>query len=520
MNNSWRTTVKAESGNVQNERTNVLLVTVDWNRELSKTPMLGPALLIANSRRDPLIRSRVDFEIKQFSIDHLVEEIIEEILCKQYDVVGFSNYIWNHQILEQVIPVLKQVYPDTTIIVGGPQLLEQERIILQQIPDIDVLVYKDGETAFTDILHQVINGKNNWAEVRGILSNVNGHLIDTYDKRVSINYADTASPYIEGVITGHHKNLFLITYRGCSGRCAYCAWCGNEMNKLELLPLDRVKKEMEIIKSMGATSVGIFDSNFNHPPERALQIFDLILDTGQIDLVGNHLYAQSLHEDLIERMAKVKTLVGVGLQTTYPETNKLMRRRLMIEKMTAGLHLMKQYDIHFTMQMIIGLPGDSYNTIAETLNYALQFRPPKMDAFRLMILPGTEYKRRAEEYNLVYEPRPNYYVISHHTMNAKEINKAERMAQALTLFYNQPNSRALMYRMAVENHESIIQFCDAAGSFIHHFNLIDQNELRKGDIVRIQDEQFLIRILNDFKKFRKELAGKSIPVYNYLFIKS
>ncbi len=509
MQSSWQTKISAESGKESNNRKRILLVTIDWSREMSQTPMLGPTLLIANSRRDQKIRSNVDFEIRQFSTEHPTEEIIEEVLANKYDAIGFSCYVWNYSILQQVIPIIKQVHPETLIIVGGPELLEQEEEIMQRIPAIDVIVYKDGEIAFIDLLHQIISGKNDWASVRGILARKNGDFIDTYLQRKSLRYEDTASPYLEGIITGEHSNLFMITYRGCPGRCAYCAWCGNEMNKLELLPMERVKKELDLITQMGAKSIGIFDSNFNHPPERASQIFDLILEYDQINLVGNHLYAQSVKQDLVQKMSKVNTIVGVGLQTTDPDTNKLMKRQLHIDKMSGGIQLIKQHDINFVLQMIIGLPGDTYDSIASTLNYAMRFRPPKIDAFRLMILPGTEYRRRADEFDIIYEPHPDYHIISHHSMNASEINRAERMAQALTIFYNQPKTREAMYRMARENNESIVQFADAIGKFIQTFNLLDKKELRKGDIVRAQDEIYLLNVLSDFERFRKELLSKS-----------
>ncbi|MCP5051173.1 MAG: hypothetical protein GY940_28670, partial [bacterium] len=125
---------------------------------------------------------------------------------------------------------------------------------------------------------------------------------------------------------------------------------------------------------------------------------------------------------------------------------------------------------------------------------------------RLMVLPGTGYRRRAEEFKVVYEPRPYYHLISHYTMSPGEVNRAERMAQAVTFFYNMQTTRDVMFRMAAENNETVIDFADALGVFIDNFNLLDRHELRKGAIIKEGEEAHHLEILKDFKRFRKELA--------------
>ena len=94
------------------------------------------------------------------------------------------------------------------------------------------------------------------------------------------------------------------------------------------------------------------------------------------------------------------------------------------------------------------------------------------------------------------------------SMTAEEINRAERMGQALNAFYNLPRTRQEMFRQVAEGRESIIQFCDAIGTFIQDFELLDRDELRRGDIIRTVDQAYLMKILKDFERFRGELIRK------------
>jgi anaerobic magnesium-protoporphyrin IX monomethyl ester cyclase len=486
----------------------VLIVSIECNHAASQTPMLAPAFLVAHARADRFVRQRVEFEIRQFSAEDPLERMIEEIVAKDYDAIGFSCYVWNFTIFEQIIPMLKRLKPNSLFILGGPQILDQEHRVFRSWPEVDLLVYRDGEVAFRAIMGEIASGRRDWSAVGGILARNGDAIVDTRSLWKPAKFSEIASPYIEGVITGTHPNLFMETYRGCPYTCAFCAWGGDEGPNNDLLPLDRVKKEISLISSMGAHSIGFFDANFNQPSERADAIYDSVLESGTFSIVGMSIFAQTLRPSLIDRMKKTNTFIGVGLQSSDVAVNRIMRRRYRNEKMVSGLNLLKQNQINYALQVIIGLPGDTFETIAETLCYAISFEPPTLDAFRLMILPGTEYRRRAEELKIVYAPRPYHYVVSHYSMTASEINRAERMGQALSLFYNLQSTRVEMLAQVAENQESIVEWSEAMGAFLEGFSLIDRVELRKGDLIRTKDEPYLLKVIKDFRRFRAELSVK------------
>jgi hypothetical protein len=171
--------------------------------------------------------------------------------------------------------------------------------------------------------------------------------------------------------------------------------------------------------------------------------------------------------------------------------------------------MLKKYGLDFVLQVIVGLPGDTYESIASSIEYALAHEPPTIDVFRLMVLPGTEYRRRTEEFKLVYSPRPYHYIVSNYSMDAAQINRAERMGQAINVFYNRPTTRKQMLQQAAENGESVVTWGEAMGTFIESFGLLDRTELRKGDLIRDKDPTSLLKILSDFRRFRAELSVRT-----------
>jgi anaerobic magnesium-protoporphyrin IX monomethyl ester cyclase len=508
MNTSWRTHLPAEPGGSLDGAgpKRVLLISIECTESAARTPMLASAYLVAQCRRDVFLRTSVDFSIRQFCSEEPLENIIEDILDREYDLIGFSCYLWNYNVCEQIIPVVKKLHPLCVLVMGGPQTLGEERNLLSCLPELDIVVSRDGELPFLQIMSTLARGDRDWSGVEGIYFRQGGEIRNNSARRTHLRFQEIASPYLDKVITGKHENLYLETYRGCPYTCSFCAWGGDDVPQNDLLPVDRIKSEIEVIAGCGAYSIGFFDANFNQPPLRAKQILDLLLAHDRFTVFGMSIFAQTLREELACAMSNREVMLGVGLQSSDPAVNSLMKRRYRDEKMAEGLRLLNQYRLNYALQLIVGLPGDTYESIAASLNYALSFEPPVIDAFRLMVLPGTEYRRKAEEFGMVYERRPNHYVISHNTMTATQINRAERMAQALNVFYNRPATRLQMQRQAAEGNEDLIQFCDALGTFMNKFGILSREDLRKGNILRSYGDPDLLAILADFKRFRAELA--------------
>src|SRR5207253_7964277 len=118
-----------------------------------------------------------------FSALEPIETIAEEILASDYDAIGLSCYVWNFGVCEQLIPVRKNLCPRTLLIIGGPQLLGQETEIFDRMPELDILVYRDGEPAFAEIARQIATGARDWSAIGGILFRSGGATVNTLERK-------------------------------------------------------------------------------------------------------------------------------------------------------------------------------------------------------------------------------------------------------------------------------------------------------------------------------------------------
>ncbi|MCI0528059.1 MAG: radical SAM protein, partial [Nitrospira sp.] len=139
-----------------------------------------------------------------------------------------------------------------------------------------------------------------------------------------------------------------------------------------------------------------------------------------------------LRADLMgEEMADLFTTchfktVEVGLQSVNPEAIKKVGRRNNLDRFLKGVHLLKERDIHVTVGIIIGLPGDNLSTVAETVKFLLDHQAySDVQVFNLSVLPGTVLRTQAEKLGLKYQPDPPYYVLETETRSGADLRKAQ-----------------------------------------------------------------------------------------------
>ena len=73
---------------------------------------------------------------------------------KNPDIVGFSHFVWNEQINNDLAKKVKNKYPNCLIIYGGQSTPKQDRCkdFFKIHPYVDVLIHGEGEITFKKLL--------------------------------------------------------------------------------------------------------------------------------------------------------------------------------------------------------------------------------------------------------------------------------------------------------------------------------------------------------------------------------
>jgi len=314
---------------------------------------------------------------ERWHLQHLVwrRDPIEAVYKQLADcsMIGFSTYIWNKSYNYELARQIKAYNPSCVIAFGGPEPPVERSDIFQQHPYIDVVVKKEGEVAFADLLY---NGA--LPTVRGLLLNDAGRAVDT-GAAVRIDRLDQIpSPYTTGVFDAIMAenptvtwNATLETNRGCPYQCTFCDWGSLTYNKVKQFDLQRVFAEIEWMGQHACDWMSITDANFGMFVERD----DLIVEK-VIAVQAEHSYPRRMglswaknQRAEVVKLAKKLTARGFnnGLTLSVQSLDdrvlgEIKRRNLEINRLNEVFDLCQAEGITVNTELILGLPGETLDS--------------------------------------------------------------------------------------------------------------------------------------------------------------
>jgi anaerobic magnesium-protoporphyrin IX monomethyl ester cyclase len=380
-------------------------------------------------------------DIAEFSLEgDSIDDIAWRLIASEPDVIGLSCYVWNITTLMEVVKTVKARRPETTVVLGGPEVGPVAMSVLDAYPDVDAIVKSEGEIPFGEIVERLRDGRG-LHDVSGICFRDDGSLVDTGDAPLLQDLDDLPSPHLATNINVRHAGriVCLETQRGCVFKCNFCFYNKDLSLRNRRFDLERVKREL--LRWLGAGSPGsedvysiyLMDPVFNLNAARAKDICRFIAANNPRRVkFHTEIWAEFMDDELARLMRAAHfTFVEVGLQTTDVTALATVERRLRLEKFLNGIAHLKAHDIEFGLQLIYGLPGETTESFRKSLEFAVSLDPPKLAVFPLMVLPGTELWRKADVLGLEHDPTPPYYVRSHSTMNRADIARGWDIVEAL-----------------------------------------------------------------------------------------
>lgn len=409
-------------------------------------------------------------ELAEFSINQLSEDILKSIYQMQGDVVCFSCYIWNIQMVTQIARWLKLVSPKTSIWLGGPEVSFDVNERLELMPYIDGIMYGEGEETFKEMCaywHQKIDQE---AEVpakadqkigQGVALSVRAdQQSKLYGLRLEdilgIGYRDVhgqvhmnpARPFLDmstlRFVYKHpedfnHKIIYYESSRGCPYQCSYCL--SSVEKRVRFRSIDLVTKELQTFIDWRVPQVKFVDRTFNCDRKHSMAILEYIQahDEGYTNF-HFEITADLLTDEEIEFMAALRPgliQLEIGVQSTNPETIREIRRNVAFEKL-AGIvkKISVPGNIHQHLDLIAGLPWEGLERFKQSFDDVYALRPEQFQLGFLKALKGSYMRDRADDYGLVFRPEPPYEVLSTKWMSYEDILELKVIEDMVETYYN------------------------------------------------------------------------------------
>lgn len=365
-------------------------------------------------------------DIIEFTINQQPSFILQEIYKKHPDVVAFSCYIWNYNLIGSLIPDLHQILPEVDIWAGGPEVSYDALEVIQRWQLRGVMT-GPGEYVFRHLVSSYVQNASD--ELPAVLDGNNSH-------RLSL---DEIPFWYVNLKDYEHRIIYYESSRGCPFSCIYCI---SSIDKtMDFRSVDRVCRELNFFLERKVPQVKFVDRTFNCKKDHALPILQHILehDNG-ITNFHFEMAADLLDEDyfgLFEKFRPGAIQLEIGVQSTNGRTIDEIERKMDFDKVSSAVRRITEQDnIHVHLDLITGLPYEDLQTFQNSFNEVYILYPEQIQLGFLKVLKGSNMEKRAAEYELKYTSSSPYEVLSTKWLSYEDVCHLKRIEEVLEIYYN------------------------------------------------------------------------------------
>jgi anaerobic magnesium-protoporphyrin IX monomethyl ester cyclase len=307
--------------------------------------------------------------------------------------------------------IIKQLNPDAFVVLVGPHVSAIPEATLHSSQSVDAVAIHEYEYTLLDLANSLKNNTE-WRSLPGLCYRSNGQIIKN-PKREFIKELDSL-PFVSSVYKKHlnYKNYFYshsrypivttISGRGCPHQCIYCVYPQTfSGRRARYRSVENVVDEIAfILKEFPDVKEVMFeDDTLTLHKKRCFEFAEEVLRRNiKFTWSANSRADVDLETLKILRRAGAR-LFCVGVESGDQLLLDKMKKNLSLEQVRQFFQDAKKAGILIHGCFLVGVPGETKDTMHKTLALAKELNPDTAQFFPIMVYPGTEAYHWAHEHN-------------------------------------------------------------------------------------------------------------------------
>ncbi len=376
--------------------------------------------------------------LAEYTINHSEEDILRGIYKEKADVIAFSCYIWNIEIVLRLTQELNKVHPTAKIWLGGPEVSYDATECLKKNPELTGIMIGEGEQTFLELTqYYTVEGERYLEEIAGIAYREGDQMRVTRPREL-LSLSDIPFPY-EELESFNNRIIYYESSRGCPFSCSYCL--SSVDKRIRFRDTELVKQELQFLLDRQVPQIKFVDRTFNCNKVHAMEIWRYIKehDNG-ITNFHFEIAADLLEEDEIAFLATLRPAqvqFEIGVQSTNPDTVEVIHRKTDLKRLRVNVDKIKSgRNIHQHLDLIAGLPLEDYHAFEHSFLEVYEMKPDQLQLGFLKVLKGSPMEEDARAYGIIYRDNPPYEVLYTKHLSYEELLKLKGICEMVEIYYN------------------------------------------------------------------------------------
>ncbi len=338
-------------------------------------------------------------------------------------IVGITSYTTNAALASRLAGQVKSLSPETFVVLGGFHASALPEQSMEEFPDLDAVVYGEGEKTFSELAESVLAGTSP-EKIPGLCYRDGGQIRKTparalvrdldslpYPARDLISwdrYVPDPGNYFALPSTG------ILFSRGCPFRCTYCSK-GVFLNRIRYRSEEKFLDEIQdCMDRYGIRDFRFFDEGPTHSRKRILSLCRKILQRGLRITWNCYSRVDAMDEEILEQMRAAGCYhIKYGIESGVPETLEKIGKPTDLDRAVAVCRATRRAGIECKANFMLGFPWEGVPEIEQTIRYAKRCAPDLATFNLLKPFPGSRlYDDLRKSGRLLPRPWEDYFTTS------------------------------------------------------------------------------------------------------------
>jgi radical SAM superfamily enzyme YgiQ (UPF0313 family) len=325
------------------------------------------------------------------------------------DIFGFSSICSSYPLTLRLAQEARQLNPNATIIIGGPQASVVDVATMVAFPCVDIIVRGEADETFPELLRLLGKDDLNWQSIPGITFRKGAEVIRNKNASVVADLDQLPLPAFDlDLRIKDRGGIHLEIGRGCPFACTFCSTNDFFRRNFRLKSPPKMIDEISVLKKeYGLNYFSLIHDMYTIDRKKVVAFCKAILDSGEKFTWGCSARTDCIDDDLIALMAQAGcTGIFFGIETGSARLQHVINKKLDLAEAVKRIECADRHGIQTTVALIVGFPEETRDDLRDTVRFfidSLRFSHAEPQCTLLAPLAATP----------VYEQHKEHLIFDH-----------------------------------------------------------------------------------------------------------